>query len=362
MLPPMAAPAAAAGRKRPAEDLAPGVPVAKARVAKAPVAKAPVATVPIVKAPVAKAVVGKAPLAKAAVAKAPVPKVLVAKAPIAKAQVAKAPAAKVAERAPELGAAAGVPSAGETRLPETQSASAEPPQPKPNPAESWREFEEVDPFYALIGEVAYDKVFGPDGQVRLATVDRYLHKCFMQEVIQKPEEWVELWAAMDIPVDNQAAFLAPLMSFALAKKPESLGKIIAELLRGHRVKTKSIEESVASAYKGLKDEHFNLADFLFAIFPRGPTSPWGWSRIGWGWQEWWKLVEGTLSPLEELAAFDSLIQLLERIAQEGKIPLVEQPQLWTEKRLASVRALLCKFAGFSDEGDLLACVDLDLSP
>lgn len=361
MLPPMAAPAAAAGRKRPAEDLAPGVPVAKARVAKAPVAKAPVATVPVGKAPVVKAAVGKAPLAKAAVAKAPVPKVPVAKAPIAKAPVAKAPAATLAERAPALGAAAEVPSAGaKIRLPETQSPSAEPP--KPNPAESWREFEDDDPFYALIGEVAYDKVFGPDGQVRLATVDRYLRKCFLQNVVKKPEEWVELWASMDIPVDNQAAFFAPLLTFALANKPEDLGKIIAELLRGHRVKTKAIEESVAIAYKGMKDEHFNLADFLFAIFPRGPTSPWGWSRIGWGWQEWWKLVEGTLSPLEELAAFDSLIQLLERIAQEGKIPLVGQPQLWTEKRLASVRSLLCKFAGFSDEGDLLACVDLDLSP
>lgn len=41
---------------------------------------------------------------------------------------------------------------------------------------------------------------------------------------------------------------------------------------------------------------------------------------------------------------------------------VPSPMPGTERRLASVRALLCKFAGFNDEGDLMACVDLELNP
>merc|ERR1712224_488782 len=133
---------------------------------------------------------------------------------------------------------------------------------------------------------------------------------------------------MGIPVDNQSAVLAPIMSYARQHKPKGLGMIISELLRGHRVKTKTIEESVAIAFKEAEDEHLNLADCLFTLFPKGPTSPWGWSRTGWGWQGWWKLTEGTLSPLDSLSAFDSLIELLARIAKEGGTELIDQPQLW----------------------------------
>merc|ERR550537_352448 len=118
---------------------------------------------------------------------------------------------------------------------------------------------------------------------------------------------------MDIPVDNQVVPLAHILSFSRQHAPEGLGKVVGELLRGHRVKSKSIQEAVEIAFKDADDREGNLADFLHSIIPRGDAAPWGWSRIGWSWQQWWKLTTTVLTSLNSNAAFDSLASLLDRI-------------------------------------------------
>lgn len=324
--------------------------MAKARVAKAAPpgkagiakAKAPVAKAPVAKAPVAKASVAKAPVAKASVAKAPVTKASTAKAPVTKAKAPVSKAAPAAAASPEANSASQV-----------SSAHAAAPR-----TDTWRDFEDSDPMYALMGEMAQDKIFGPDGNVKPATLDRYLHKLFVQKVIKKPKDWVEIWAAMDVPVESQTQVLEPLLRYGLKHAPQGLGRILAELLKGHRVKTKTIEESVLGAFKDDDDECMNLTEFLYLVFPRGAASPWGWSRIGWSWQQWWTLLDRTVSALKGSAAFDSLAALLDRIEAEGGTELAKQEQIWNEKRLGMARTLLCKFGGLEgSEGDLVACLD-----
>merc|ERR1711933_678892 len=113
--------------------------------------------------------------------------------------------------------------------------------------------------------------------------------------------------------------------------------------------------------KGNKDKHGTLQDLLYMIYPRGPSSPWGWSRTGWGWQQWWALTENLLSVLDDTAAFDHLAALLDRVERDGDgTALSKQSSVWTEKRLASARALLCKFGHVEAEDDLIACLDASI--
>jgi len=225
--------------------------------------------------------------------------------------------------------------------------------------DTWRDFEGSDPLYALLGEVGQDKVYV--NGLRAEVLDRYLHKLFIDKAARKPKDWVEVWAAMDIPVDNQPAVLTPILAFGLKHSPETLGRVIFELLKGHRVKTNAIVDSVQATMSGYVDKYGVLREFLFNIFPKGPASEWGWSRIGWSWTEWWKIVEGTLCVLDPLSAFDELAALLDRVEATGKTPLVDQSMIWKAERLAKARKKLCLLGSVEDEVDLIACVDAALA-
>ncbi|CAE8621370.1 unnamed protein product, partial [Polarella glacialis] len=146
----------------------------------------------------------------------------------------------------------------------------------------------------------------------------------------------------------------------LLHAPESLGSVLGELLKGHRVKTKAVEEAVVSGMAGTEDRYGVLREMLFMVFPKSPHSDWGWSRVGWSWQEWWKILEKTMSTIDSVSAFDELSLLLERIEASGGKPLAQQGQVWSEVRLSKVRALLCKLGGVEDENDLSACLDVTI--
>mmetsp|Transcript_36315 Transcript_36315/g.82066 ORF Transcript_36315/g.82066 Transcript_36315/m.82066 type:complete len:301 (+) Transcript_36315:82-984(+) len=280
----------------------------------------------------AKARVGKSP--PPSVAKAPVAKAPVAKA-VAKAPVAKAPAA-------ESPKAAGAAHEGLKR------------------AESWREFENSDPLYAAIGQMSQNKVMDSSNTLRTDLLEKYLDILMRQKAAKKPKDWVEIWAAMDIPVTHQAVVLEPILAYGLEHCPEVMGKILAELLKGHRVKTKALEDAVQGAFKGGFDKYATLREMLFLIFPKGPQSEWGWSRVGWSWQEWWKIVEHVYESVEKSNAFDELAALLNSIEATGGKALAQQSMIWNEQRLTKARTLLCKFGSVEDEKDLMACMDATL--
>lgn len=326
---------ASGAMKRPAPVGGAMPPAAKARIGKSPAVGAP---------PLAKAPVAKTPVAKAPVGKAPVGKVAFGKAPVAKAPVAKTPV-QPAPQVPKATNGAGTPTAEAA---------------KPSRTDSWKDFENTDPLYALIGKVSQNKIMDADGNLNPERLDQYLELLIVQKVAKKPKDWVEVWAAMDIPVTNQVVALEPILAYGLQHAPETMGKILTELLKGHRIKTKTIQDSVVGAFNGQPDMHGILGELFFSIFPKGPQSEWGWSRVGWSWQEWWKITESCFNNIDKASAFDGLAALLDRIEAEGKTPLAKQTMLWNEKRLTQARALLCKFGDVEDENDLVACIDCTL--
>jgi len=280
---------------------------------------------------------------KASVAKRPAPGG--SPGPPAKAKIAKSSAGPPLAKAPVSKAPSSPPAADEG---------------KREKEDTWRDFEESDPLYALKGEVSKYKVMDASGTVDETLLLKYLNKAFLQGAAQKPKDWVEIWAAMDIPPNNQVPVLEPILRFGLEHAPDSLGKITAELLIGHRIKTKALKEAVPGACSEGTDKGF-LREAFFLIFPKGPQSEWGWSRIGWSWQEWWKLVEGCYSDLDPTKAFDELGFLLDKLEAEGGKPLVEQTQIWNETRLRKVKNLFCKFGAVEDENDISVCLDATLS-
>jgi len=287
---------------------------------------------------------------KASVAKRPAPGG--SPGPPAKARIAKASASPAPAKAPVSKAPS-----QEARTPSSPVADE---GTRPGQQDTWRDFAEADPLYALMGEVSAYKVMDASGNVDEVLLLKYLHKLFVQKAAKKPKDWVAVWAAMDIPPTNQVPVLEPILRYGLQHSPESLGKIAAELLIGHRIKIKSLKEAVPGACSEGTDKGF-LRETFFLIFPKGPQSEWGWSRVGWSWQEWWKLVEGCYSDLDPANAFDELCFLLDKLEAEGGTSLAEQTQVWNETRLRKVKDLLCKFGGVENESDIPAFLDATLN-
>eukprot|EP00435_Cladocopium_sp_Y103_P021529 s2368_g5.t1 len=166
---------------------------------------------------------------------------------------------------------------------------------------TWTDFSSSDPLYALKGEVATASLVDDNGAV--------------------DEDWLEFWQAMDLPVQGpqQPAVLGSIIHFCLDHEPVGgLGPILAELIKGHRVKTKVVEDALEATMVGREDTEGVLREMLIRIFPKGPQSEWGWSV------------------LHPTSGFVELGLLLERLEAEAQLPLVEQPT-WTQPRLKKAR-------------------------
>jgi len=226
--------------------------------------------------------------------------------------------------------------------------------------DSWREFEDVDPYYALLGELSQNKVFGPEGQLHEDRLSQYLERLFCPGVVQKNKDWVEVWAAMSVPIDSQAEVLQPLLQVGLSSEvSDAVPDILAELIKGHRTKIKAVEEAVMTLFECGSDDQGCLARFLLLIFPKSPTSEWGWSRVGWSWQQWWGTTERILSALDASSAYETLCNLLRQLESDSGTYLPHQ-QIWDEHRLSKVRAALCSFGGLVED-ELAGAFDVTLS-
>lgn len=229
-------------------------------------------------------------------------------------------------------------------------AEPEKPEGKAQRVNTWTDFSSSDPLYALKGEVATASLVDDAGAVDDVKMAQYLEVLVVQKAAQKPKDWLEFWQALELPVQGpqQAAVLGSIIHFCLDHAPVGgLGPILAELIKGHRVKTKVVEDALEATMVGREDSEGVLREMLIRIFPKGPQSEWGWSRTGWSWQEWWKIVQKTMSVLHPTSGFVELGLLLERLEAEAQLPLVEQPT-WTQPRLKKARELLCELGGLED--------------
>eukprot|EP00927_Polykrikos_kofoidii_P066129 TRINITY_DN61785_c0_g1_i1.p1 TRINITY_DN61785_c0_g1~~TRINITY_DN61785_c0_g1_i1.p1 ORF type:complete len:232 (-),score=58.19 TRINITY_DN61785_c0_g1_i1:56-751(-) len=229
------------------------------------------------------------------------------------------------------------------------------------PKTTWRQFVDTDPYYALLGEVQEVKVFDEEtNAVHIEILEEYCERLFMRGWVKHPREWIGIWAAMLIPVEIQAEVLEVVLKYAISNRPEGIGQMLFELLRGMRVKAPAVQKAVAAAYKGKDGTGGQITRMLFLTYPKSPYSKWGWGRVGWGWATWWMLVEASLNGLEPVAAFDELAALLDLLELKGKMALSKQ-ELWqSQNRLAKARKLLCRYGSIEEE-DLAACIDATLN-
>uniref|UniRef100_A0A7S1FDF7 RXLR phytopathogen effector protein WY-domain domain-containing protein n=1 Tax=Noctiluca scintillans TaxID=2966 RepID=A0A7S1FDF7_NOCSC len=226
--------------------------------------------------------------------------------------------------------------------------------------ESWRDFANADPLYALMGEAGTMQVVKEDGTVNEGKLEDFCERLMLKRAAKKTKDWVEVWASMHIPVEHQDKALKVILRFSLnSGKDVKLGDILSDLLKGHRIKTNAIQEAVQAEYKAKPDSFQYLSQFLFTIFPKSPSSPWGWSRVGWNWQQWWALTEKCLGVLTHEGAFDALVDLLDRIQNESGSSLATHV-IWNEERRKKVSDALCAF-GQVDPAELALVMDAHLS-
>lgn len=269
---------------------------------------------------------GKAPVAKS-VPKAPVVKAVVKTMPQS---LETPPIPASAEASMEALAAAGL-------------AAGSPPA-SPPPSE--------DGLYAVIGEIAEDPVV-QDGLIREKRLIEVVKRLW-DGVARKPKDWIPVWQSMSIPVDRQPEALEKLLNFAFAQSSdaEKAPSIVAELVKGHKVKMKSVEEvlcnfapNIDSIVAKNEEAWHTYSRFLTHIFPKPAAAGWGWSRVGWSWQSWWQFTERCIQTLEASRAFEVVGLILKLIQdREGQpLPLL---QAWVDgDRFAKVLAKLCDLGG-----------------
>uniref|UniRef100_A0A7S4V368 Uncharacterized protein n=1 Tax=Alexandrium monilatum TaxID=311494 RepID=A0A7S4V368_9DINO len=193
-----------------------------------------------------------------------------------------------------------------------------------------------DPLYALVAEVTEDPVVR-DGELIDNRLSEVLKRLW-DGVARKTKDWVAAWQAMGIPLDKQSEALQRFlnMAFCQTEDPDRAPLVVAELIKSHKVKLRSMEEVLVAFGHNLdgimavnEDAWQIYAKFLLNVFPKPARSGWGWSRVGWSWTYWWQFVEKSTHSLEPARAFDVLALMLRLIQDKEGQPL-GQVQVWTD--------------------------------
>lgn len=193
-----------------------------------------------------------------------------------------------------------------------------------------------DPLYVLVGGLTEDPVCS-DGEIREARLTEVLKRLW-DGAARKPKDWVAAWQAMVIPMDRQCDALHKFlnMTFMQTEDPDRAPMVVAELVKSHKVKMRSMEEVLTAFGHNLdgitamnEDAWHIYAKFLVNLFPKPAGSGWGWSRVGWNWISWWQFVEKCTQTLESAQAFD-VIALILRLIQDREGEPLAQLHPWTD--------------------------------
>lgn len=191
------------------------------------------------------------------------------------------------------------------------------------------------PLYALVGELNEDPVV-EEGLLKEARLKEVLKRLW-DGIAQKPKDYCVAWMGMNIPGERHAAVLQKLLNMAFVSEghePEYAPQIVAELVKGHKIKMTIVEEVLVAFGKNLdgllamNEEAWHVyAYILLHVYPKPAKAGWGWSRVGWTWLGWWKFVEKCVSSLEATKALDVLAMLLRLVQEREGLPLAEA---WSE--------------------------------
>lgn len=268
------------------------------------------------------------------------------KSPVTKAPVTKAPVTKAPTATAQKGSSPGLPPGLKPQQPAKPKAPTRAPAADTNgigegegsqsPLAPNSPMGQSDPLYVLVGEFAEDPVC-EDGSIKEERLKQVLDRLW-SGIAKKPKDWVAAWQAMVIPADQQSVALQSFINMAFGKNEgvEYAGQIVAELVKSHKVKMRSVEE-VLSAFGGnlegimmMNETAWKLYSvYCLHVYPKPAGSGWGWSRVGWSWLTWWQYVERCLQSLEGARAFEVLLLILKMIQEKEGVTLSEI-QTWLD--------------------------------
>lgn len=226
------------------------------------------------------------------------------------------------------------------KAPVAKAAVAKPKPPQPNaqapssPGAGGGSSEED--LLALVTEITETPVV-EDGVLNEARLGEVLKRLW-DNPARKTKDWIAAWQAMLIPVDKQAEALQKFlnMTFTQAESSDRAPAIVAELVKGHKIKMRSVEEVLVAFGNNLEgilalneDAWHVYAHFMVHVFPKPNGSGWGWSRVGWSWQSWWKFTEQCIQSLEASRSSDVLCMILRLIQEREGTPIAET-QAWSD--------------------------------
>lgn len=173
-----------------------------------------------------------------------------------------------------------------------------------------------------------------------------------------PKDWPKVWQAAIRPLGDgwQQEVIVALLQAVLPKEiPDLSARLVAELVRVSAVILKDCEEALqtfASTLEGLVKEHEDAwhvhSYVLVCMFPKTPSTSWGWLRPGWSWTAWWQVTEKVLRCADRYRAFDILVLILQMM-QEKSHCVVREQQVWKEVgRMAKVRKALSEWGDMED--------------
>jgi hypothetical protein len=198
-----------------------------------------------------------------------------------------------------------------------------------------------------------DPVVSKNGSLNAERLVEVLTRCW-DGAARKNIDWIKLWQAMQIPLDRQPEAIQKFLNLAFVRTedPDKAPLVIAELVKHHKIKMKSVEEVLVTFGPNLdgilavNEEAWQLySKFLAHVFPKPQGSGWGWSRVGWSWQSWWQFLEKCVQSLDGQKAFD-VVCLVLRLIQDFEGTTLAEIQGWTEgDKLQRVLTKLCDLAG-----------------
>lgn len=228
----------------------------------------------------------------------------------------------------------------------------------------------TDPLYVLVGEFAANPCH-VEGALKEERLQEILEQLW-NGAAKRNKDWVSAWQAMVLPVDLQTVALQHFLNLAFSK-PDPIEKsalIMAELVKNHKVKMKSAEETLSACACNLDsicEQNENAweiyARYCLHVFPKPSGSGWGWSRIGWSWATWWQYVEKCIQSVDPERAWE-IIKLILRLIQEKEEAPLGQVAQWTEGgRLTKVIQRLAEFGEMDEDAvvQTLAEDEIDLS-
>lgn len=194
--------------------------------------------------------------------------------------------------------------------------------------------------------------------------------------------WAKVWHAMLVPADLQVTAVTTLLRLGIEFKDSledghcpsrRVAQLVTELVKGHRVKLRSVEHAVRGSSTlcvaptndgedawlsavdacGRRDRGTGLhagarwrraqlfcAEVLMQLFPQPAQAGWGWSRVGWSWASWWACVCRVLEEAEPHASFSVIVTSLSLMQECTGMPLLSQEAWQDELRVSKLRAKL----------------------